>query len=210
MHQALRARRAARHVDVDRQELVGRDERVVVEHPHRAAAGAHRDRPLRLEHLVVEPADDGGHLDGHAARQDDQVGLPGRSPEGLVAEARDVHPRARGVELLHRAAGEPEGEREEGIRACPRDRFVEARREHTFVDVAFELVPFEQLGPRRWAGWLIPSSSLPRSSWRELSCGHQRALLIAPPASGGSGSRFTSNPTPPSATRRRTRRTAGR
>src|SRR4051794_11355916 len=44
VHQGLGPRRAARDVDVDRQELVGRDDRVVVEDAHRGAAGAHRDR----------------------------------------------------------------------------------------------------------------------------------------------------------------------
>src|SRR4051795_4206985 len=35
VHERLRPRRAARHVHVDRHELVGRDDRVVVEHAHR-------------------------------------------------------------------------------------------------------------------------------------------------------------------------------
>ena len=129
VHQRLRARRAAGHVHVDRHELVGRHERVVVEHAHRAAAGAHRDRPLGLEHLVVEPADDGRHLDRHAPGEDDQVGLARRGAERLVPETRDVHARPGRLELLHRAAGQPEREREERVRARPRDRRVERRRQ---------------------------------------------------------------------------------
>ncbi len=121
VHQRLRPRRAAGHVHVDRHELVGRHERVVVEHAHRAAARAHRDRPLRLEHLVVEPADDRRHLDRHAPREDDQVGLARRGAERLEAEAGDVHARAGGLELLHRAARQPESEREERVRARPGD-----------------------------------------------------------------------------------------
>ena len=85
----------------------------------------------------------GRHLDRHAPGEDDQVGLPRRGAEGLEAEARDVHARAGGVELLHRAAGEAEGEREERVRARPRDGRVERRRDNTFFDVAFELLALE-------------------------------------------------------------------
>ncbi len=139
MHQRLRARRAAGDVHVDRHELVGRHQRVVVEDPHRAAASAHRDRPLRLEHLVIQPPDDRRHLDRHAPGEDDQVGLAGGGAERLEAEARDVHARAGGVELLHRAARQPEPEREERVGARPRHGAVERRRQHAFFDVAFEL-----------------------------------------------------------------------
>src|SRR5947209_19171035 len=52
--QGLGTRRAAGDVHGDGQELVGRDERVVVEHAHARAAGAHAYGPLRIEHLVVE------------------------------------------------------------------------------------------------------------------------------------------------------------
>src|SRR5579859_2321371 len=56
VHQRLGTGRAPRHVHVDRHELVRGHERVVVEHAHRGAARAHRDRPLGLEHLVPETA----------------------------------------------------------------------------------------------------------------------------------------------------------
>src|SRR4051794_38916212 len=59
----LRARRAARDVHVDRHELVRRHDRVVVEHALRGAARAHRDRPARLEHLVIDAPHDRRHLD---------------------------------------------------------------------------------------------------------------------------------------------------
>src|SRR3954471_19240960 len=63
VHERLRPRRAARDVDVDRQELVhALDERVVVEHAGARGAGTHRDHPLGLEHLVVDAPDDRRHL----------------------------------------------------------------------------------------------------------------------------------------------------
>src|SRR3954454_22099828 len=62
VYERLRARRAARHVQVDWHELVRRHDRVVVEDALRGRAGPHRDGPLRLEHLVVDAADDRGHL----------------------------------------------------------------------------------------------------------------------------------------------------
>ena len=88
VNQRLGPRRAARDVDVDRHELVrALDDRVVGEHAAGRRAGAHRDRPPRLEHLVVDPADDRRHLDRDPAREDEQVGLARRGPERLGAEA---------------------------------------------------------------------------------------------------------------------------
>ena len=72
-------------------DLVDRlDDRVVVEHPARRRAGAHRDHPLRLEHLVVDLAQRRGHLVRDAAGDDQQVGLARRGAERLHPEARDV------------------------------------------------------------------------------------------------------------------------
>ena len=66
----LRPGRAAGYVDVDRHELVGAlDDGVVGEHAPGRRAGAHRHHPLRLEHLVVDPADDRSHLDRDPARR---------------------------------------------------------------------------------------------------------------------------------------------
>src|SRR5919107_5717561 len=54
----LRPRGTAGHVHVNRKELVGAlDDGVVVEHPGTRRARAHRDDPLRLEHLLVEAPD---------------------------------------------------------------------------------------------------------------------------------------------------------
>ena len=201
VHQGLRAWRAAGHVHVDRHELVGRDQRVVVEDAHRAAAGAHRDRPLGLEHLVVEAADDRRHLDRDPARQDDQVGLARGGPEGLEAEARDVHARAGGLELLHRAAGQTESEREERVRASPGDGLLKRRGEHAFVHVAFELLAVHARG---------------RGRAEQLGAAQQFLGVVrvddaddpVPPATS-TGSRFISTRVLPCATRiRRPRSTA--
>src|SRR3954454_5498475 len=63
VHERLGTRRAAGDVDVHGQELVNPlDNRVVVEHAGARRAGAHRDDPLRLEHLVVDAPDDRRHL----------------------------------------------------------------------------------------------------------------------------------------------------
>ncbi len=96
LHQLLGPRRAARDVDVDRDDLVDRlEDRVVVEHPARARAGAHRDHPLRLEHLVVDLPERRRHLVRDAAGDDQQVGLARRGAERLHPEACDVVARAR-------------------------------------------------------------------------------------------------------------------
>ena len=139
VHQRLGPGRAARHVDVDRHELVGRHDRVVVEHAHRRRAGAHRDRPARLDHLVVDPPYDRRHLDRHAAGQDQQVGLARRGAERLAAEARDVDARADDRHHLDRTAGEPEGGGEDRVGSGPAGGLVERRREDALLDVLLEL-----------------------------------------------------------------------
>ena len=119
--QRLRPRRAAGDVDVDRQELVGAlDHRVVGEHAAGGGAGAHREDPLRLQHLVVDAADDRDHLDRDAAREDQHVGLPRRGAEDLGPEARGVVAGRDHRHHLDRAAGEAEGGREERVAARPR------------------------------------------------------------------------------------------
>src|SRR3954452_5887566 len=64
VHERLGPRRAARDVDIYGEKLVDSlDDRVVVEHAGARCAGAHRDHPLGLQHLVVDAPDDGRHLD---------------------------------------------------------------------------------------------------------------------------------------------------
>ena len=146
MHQRLGPRRAAGHVHVDRHELVRRHDRVVVEDAHRAGAGAHRDRPLRLEHLVVDAAHDRRHLDRDAAGEDQQVGLARRGAEGLEAEARDVDARGDDRHHLDRAAGQAEGGGEHRVAARPGDGLVERRRDDRLLDVLLEVGAVEVAG----------------------------------------------------------------
>ena len=53
VRECFRTRRAPRDVDINRHELVRRDECLVVEHSSRGAAGTHGNRPLGVEHLVI-------------------------------------------------------------------------------------------------------------------------------------------------------------
>ena len=131
--QRLRPRRAARHVDVDGDDLVDAlGDRVAV--PVRAAAvgaAAHRDHVLRLGHLLVEAQDRRRHLVGDRAGDDHQVGLArarrqrddteahhvvagrreGRAHlDGAAREAPLVHPHRVGapdVEQLVDRSGQP-------------------------------------------------------------------------------------------------------
>src|SRR6188508_1700217 len=53
----LGTRGASRHEDVDRHDLINAlNNGIVVEHAAAARTGAHRDHPLGLGHLVVNPA----------------------------------------------------------------------------------------------------------------------------------------------------------
>ena len=119
----LRARRAAGHVDVDGDDLVDAlEDRVVREHAAGGGAGAHRQHPLRLEHLLVELADRCRHAVRDAARDDHQVGLARRRADDLGAEAPDVVARRHERDHLHRAAREAEAERPDRVRRGPGER----------------------------------------------------------------------------------------
>src|SRR4051812_14545769 len=143
VHERLGPRRTAWDVHVDGHELVGRHYRVVVEDAHRARARPHRDRPLGLEHLVVDAPDDGRHLDRDAPGEDEQVGLARRGAEGLEAEARDVDAGGDDRHHLDRAAGQAERRGEHRVSLCPRDGLVERGGEHRLAYVLLELVTLE-------------------------------------------------------------------
>src|SRR4051812_5387542 len=159
VHERLGARRAAGHMDVDGHELVGRHDRVVVEDAHRARARAHRDGPLGLEHLVVDAAHDGRHLDRDAAGEDEQVGLARRGAEGLEAEAGDVDARGDEAHHLDRAAGEAERGGEQRVAARPVQRPVQRRGQHALLDVGLEVVALE-VALERVAGAQAPGAEV--------------------------------------------------
>src|SRR5215210_692695 len=162
VEESFGARRAARDVDVHRHELVrALHDGVVREHARGGGAGPHRDHPLGLEHLVVDPADDRRHLERDPAGENDHVGLPGRGAEGLGSEPRDVVARGDHRHHLDRAAGEPEGEREERVRAPPVESVLERRREDPVLNVLLEILPLE-VPPQQVAGaQLSRSQALP-------------------------------------------------
>src|SRR5205823_13377675 len=137
LHQTLRPGRAAGDVDVDGDDLVDAlKDGVVVEHAAGASAGAHRDHPLRLEHLVVDLLDRRGHLLGDAAGDDQQVGLARRGTERLHPETRDVVARRDDRHHLDRATGEPERVRPHRLRLRPGDRLLERGQPEPRLDVA--------------------------------------------------------------------------
>jgi len=87
----LWARGAAWDVDVDGDELVAAlDDGVGVEDAAGARAGAHGDDPLGLGHLLVGALEDGEHLDGDAASDDEEIGLARGEAHDFGAKAREV------------------------------------------------------------------------------------------------------------------------
>src|ERR1700759_4697524 len=159
----LGPRRAPGHMHVDRQELVRRHERVVVEDAHRGAAGAHRDGPAGLEHLVVDAADDRGHLHRHAAGEDEQVRLARRGPEGLPAEPRDIDAGTDDGHHLHRAARQPEGQRPDRVALRPRHRLLDGGGEHAVLDVALQRLAL-QVAAQHVAGLQLTRAEVRRRS----------------------------------------------
>ncbi len=112
VQQHLRPGRAARQVDIDRDDVIDAlDDGVVVEHAAAGGAHPHRDDPLGVGHLVIDLPQHRRHLLGHPARHDHQVRLARRGRGPLHAEPGQVMPRPAGLEQFDRAAGQAEGGR---------------------------------------------------------------------------------------------------
>ena len=102
----LGPRRAARDVDVDRDDLIGaRHGRVVLVEAAGRGADAEGHHPLGLAHLIVDAAQRRALALGDGADDDQQVGLAGREARELGAEAGDVVLGRRDGHELHAAAG---------------------------------------------------------------------------------------------------------
>ena len=126
--QRLRTRRATGHVNVDRHHQVDALDHVVAVLEIRPAAhraGAHGDHVLRVGHHVVEPADPAGHLVGHRAGHDHQVGLPRRGAERAGPESVHVEAAGAAGHHLDGTAGQAEGHRPEARLPGPVDRLLE-------------------------------------------------------------------------------------
>ena len=108
VQQGLRPRRAARHVDVDRDELVDPLGHAVGVPVRSAAVGAgtERDHVLRLGQLGVQPRDRRGHRVGQRAGDDEHVRRVVLDRLGRGPQRRRDH--------LDRAAGQPDVEHPEG------------------------------------------------------------------------------------------------
>ena len=147
------------------------EHRVVVEHPARERAGAHRDHPLGLEHLVVDLAERRRHLVRHAARDDQQVGLARRRAEPLHPEARDVVARRDDRHHLDRAAGEAERVGPDRVGLRPGDRLLD-RRESRARPRSSRAPARRRPGPR--SGQSVALRAEP--GLRERAVGDQREL----------------------------------
>ena len=136
VEERLGARGAARCVHVDGDDLVhALDDGVVVEHAPRGRAHPHGDHPLGLHHLVVDLAEDRGHLLRHPPGHDHEVGLAGRGPEHLHAEAADVEVRRAHRHHLDGAARQAERDRPDAVAARPLDQVLEPTGEEIVLEV---------------------------------------------------------------------------
>src|SRR5215469_3671442 len=135
--QHLRPRRAARQVDVDRDDVIhALDDGVVVEHAAARCADAHRDHPLGLGHLVVDLPEHRCHLLADPACDDHQVGLPRRRRRPLHPEPGQVVPRPSDGEQLDSAARQTERGRPDRTLAGITSKFLHSCQQ----DSAWQLV----------------------------------------------------------------------
>ena len=166
LQQRLGRRRTARDVDVHRNHVIhAGDHRVdVAVMVAGIGATAHRDDPLRVGHLVVEPADARRHLDRHRAGDEHHVGLARGGPQDH-AEAVEVEAAGEGGHHLDGAAGQPEGQRPEARFLRPVEQRV--RLEHA---------------RRRRRGSAPPLRRSPRGRCRSFLVGHARVPFYLRPA----------------------------
>src|SRR5699024_11570715 len=99
-------------------------DRVVVEHAAAGGTHTHRDDPLGFGHLVVDLAQDGGHLLTDPTRDDHQIGLTRGGTELLHAEPGQVVVGPTDRHHLDGAAGQAERRGPHGSLASqPHDLF---------------------------------------------------------------------------------------
>src|SRR6185312_11237270 len=120
VEQRFRGGWATRHVDINGNYTIAAayDRVGVVVIAPAIGAGAHRNHPARLGHLVIDLAECRRHLVGERAGDDHHVRLAWARSEH-DAEAVEVIARSAGVHHLDGAAGEPEGHRPERAGARP-------------------------------------------------------------------------------------------
>jgi hypothetical protein len=127
VHEPLRPRRAARHVDVDRDDGVDAlHHGVVVEHAAGRGAGAHRDAHLGCGICCQMRRMIGASLKGTRPAQISTSAWRGEKRHALHAEARQVEARGRRGHELDRAAGRAEGHRPQRVGAAPVHEEIEA------------------------------------------------------------------------------------
>lgn len=128
VHERLARGRAARHVNIHRDDSVTsschRVAVMVVSSSVRAAT--HRNDPSRVRHLVVHLSQGRGHLVCESSGDNHNIGLTWRSTENDT-EAILVVSWRRQMHHLDSAAGETEGHRPEGTLASPVCDYVQSR-----------------------------------------------------------------------------------
>jgi hypothetical protein len=78
-------------VDIDWNDLVqALYDAVNVVHSAGIAAGTHGDHPFGFGHLFIESQNDGGYLLEDSTCHDQEVGLPGRSPQDFGPKSGQV------------------------------------------------------------------------------------------------------------------------
>ena len=138
--EGLGPRRAAGDVHVHRDHQVHALDHVVAVFevgPAAERTRPHGDHVLRLGHLVVEPPDAAGHLVGHRAGHDHQVGLPRRGPKRPRPETVQVEAAGPGRHHLDRATGQSEGHRPQAPLPGPIEQLLQGRGDDSLGESPF-------------------------------------------------------------------------
>src|SRR5689334_939627 len=138
VQQRFRGGRAARHVHVHRHDTVAAAHHGVgvVVVAAAVGAGAHRDHPARIGHLVIDLAQRRRHLVAQGACHDHHVGLTWRRTEHET-ETLQVVTGSTSMHHLHRTASQTERHRVHRTRTRPVDYRVKGSGDEAFVKYAF-------------------------------------------------------------------------
>src|SRR5215211_2680257 len=142
MYQHLGSWRTTWNVNVNRNDLVDTlDNGVVIKNTTGRRASAHRDNPLRLRHLVVNPAQHRRHLARYATGDDHHVSLSRARTKYLSTKTRQIVSRRGRVHHFDRAASESKSRRPQRRLPRPVNERVEPRGQNlrqSFCNYIFE------------------------------------------------------------------------
>ena len=140
VHECFRPRRTSRDVHVDGNDRIDPlHHGVVVKHAARGRTGPHRNHPLRLWHLLIDPSNDGRKFQRHTSGTEEHIGLARGVAESLHPKSCKVEATGGGRHEFDGAAGRTEGHRPQRTCTGPVHEEVEAGGDPAILRASIDL-----------------------------------------------------------------------